>query len=86
MEHETGEHDEVQPHQDYSQPLVVARQTTEARCPSEIALHDPALGQEDEAALGLRQLDHAQFDAPPRQAAPVLAQPRGRRVARPPWT
>ena len=63
MEHETGESQEVQSGQHTGQPLVVTGQTPEAGRPRETAFHDPALGQEDKAVFGLRQLDDVQANA-----------------------
>ena len=45
------------------QPLIVPRQPAQAGGPGETALHHPASGQENNASLGLRQLDHFQADA-----------------------
>jgi hypothetical protein len=47
----------MQARQGLGQVLVVASQAAEARGPRETALHHPATGQEDKAALGLGQLD-----------------------------
>ena len=57
MEFEAREGDEVEAGQDGEAALVVAHQAAEAHLPGEGALDDPAPGQQDEAALGLRQLD-----------------------------
>ena len=45
------------------EPFVVAGQAAEARSPGEGAFHDPAAGQQHEAALGQGMLDHLQLDA-----------------------
>src|SRR5215217_764636 len=45
------------------EPLVVARQASEARRPGEAALHYPPARQEHEALLGAGVLDHLQSDA-----------------------
>src|SRR5215204_7457864 len=45
------------------EPLVVARQASEARRPGEAALHYPPALQEHEALLGAGVLDHLQSDA-----------------------
>ena len=62
MQHEAGEGEKMQASQDVGQPLVVAGQPTEAGGPGEPALEHPALGQQDKAVLGLRQLDDLQTD------------------------
>ena len=63
LEQQDHEGDEVQADQGLGEPLVVLGQPPEARGPSERALHDPAARQQDEAPLGLRQLDDLQLDA-----------------------
>lgn len=50
MEHEAGKGDEVQASDGLWQAFVVAREAAEAGCPGEAAFHDPASGQEHEAA------------------------------------
>ena len=45
------------------QPFVVTGKSSEAGQPSEGAFHHPTARQEHEAALGLGQFDHFQFDA-----------------------
>lgn len=63
MQHQAGKGHEVQPRQDLRQPLIVPGEPAEARGPGEATLDDPALGQQDEATIGVRQLDHSQADA-----------------------
>ena len=53
MQHETGEGEEMQPHQGCRQPLVVTRQTPKARRPGETAFDHPAAGEKHEAAPDL---------------------------------
>ncbi len=48
----------MQAGKDVGQPLIVTGLAAEAGGPGEAALHDPTLGQQDEAVLGLRQLNH----------------------------
>ena len=60
MEHEAGEGQEVQAGQHGGQPLVVTSEAAEAGGPGEVALNDPAFGQEHEAAFGLGQADDLQ--------------------------
>src|SRR5689334_21539694 len=60
---DAGEGDQVQPEQGGGEPLVVAGQAAPPRLPGEPALGHPTLRQEDEAALGLGQLDDDQLDA-----------------------
>ena len=44
-------------------PFVVAGEASEACRPGEAAFDHPTTGQENEAAFGLRVLNHCQFDA-----------------------
>jgi hypothetical protein len=62
MEQETGEGEEVESSPGRGQTFRVARQAAKATRPGEVALHHPLPGQEDDAAVGLGQLDHRQLD------------------------
>ena len=44
-------------------PFVISGQATKARCPGEASFHNPAAGQQNEATLGFRMLDHVQVNA-----------------------
>ena len=68
MEQEPGEGQEVQARQDSGQTLAVAGKAAVAGGPGETALHDPSLGEQDEAAFGFWRLDHDQLDAVRRRA------------------
>ncbi len=63
MEHEAGKGEEMQAGQDVRQTLIVTRQPPEAGGPGEPTLDHPPLGEQDEAAFGLGQLDDLQADA-----------------------
>lgn len=63
MQHQAGKGHEMQTRQDLWQPLIVTGQAAEAGGPSKVSLDDPALGQENKAVLGLRQLDDLEADA-----------------------
>ena len=63
MEHEAGKSDEVQARQHPWQALIIASEAAKARGPGEVALDDPATRQQDEAVLGLGQLDDLELDA-----------------------
>jgi hypothetical protein len=63
MEQETDEGQEMQRSQSRGEALIVARESAEACGPGKVALHHPASREEDEAPLGLGQLDHCQLDA-----------------------
>ena len=70
----------------FRQAFVVSGQAAEARGPGKGALDDPAPGQQHEAALGLRQLDHLQPDAVRRRIGGRVAHrcsPGRRRPVRP---
>src|SRR5215210_7267613 len=60
---EAGEGDEMQASEDGQAALVVADEATEAGFPGEGALHDPTAGQQNEAVLGLGELDDVEVDA-----------------------
>src|SRR5215472_11442601 len=63
MKHETSEHNQMKTSQGSRKSLIIAHQPSEARGPSERALHHPSSGQQDEAALGLGQFDDFQLHA-----------------------
>jgi hypothetical protein len=63
VEQQAGESDEVEAGEGLGQALVVAGEAAVTRRPGEGAFHDLALGQEDEAVLGLGELDDLQADA-----------------------
>jgi len=62
-EHKGGKGEEVKASHSFGKALIVLGESAEASRPGKGALDDPALGQEDKAALGLLQLDHDQLDA-----------------------
>ena len=62
-EFEADEGDEMEAGQDIEATLVVANEASEAGLPGEGALDYPSARQEDEAALGLGELDHVEADA-----------------------
>src|SRR4051794_20821160 len=62
-ERQAREGDEVQAFEDVEASLVVSDQTSEAGLPGEGALDDPSAREEDEAALGLGELDYIEPDA-----------------------
>lgn len=63
FEHQHGKRQEVQSGQRLRQPLIVARQTPEACCPSETALDDPTTWQQHESFFRFREFDYFQTDA-----------------------
>jgi len=65
-------------HDGFYQPFIVPHQAAEAGLPGERSLDDPATRQQDETMLGLRQLDHVQFDAFVRRRRTKPANPRCR--------
>ena len=62
-EQDDREGQEMQASEGAGQPLVIANQTPKTGRPGEAALHDPALWQQHESALGGGQLDDLQPDA-----------------------
>ena len=63
MCHQDSKGHKVETGESLVQACGVACKTTEARHPGEGAFDNPASGQEDEAALGLVQLDDIEVDA-----------------------
>ena len=62
VSHENGKGDKMQASQSLRQALIVTGQTTKTRHPSKRTLNHPTPGQENEAFLGLGQLDDHQLD------------------------
>ena len=65
FEHEANESDDVKTFERRGIALVVLDEAAETRGPGEGSLNDPSSGQQDEAFLGLRQLDDLEPDAVP---------------------
>ena len=63
MKHKASEGEKVISGDGFGQALVVAGESTEARCPSETAFDHPSTRQQDKAAFCLSVLDHFQLDA-----------------------
>lgn len=63
MDHQAGKGNEMQARHGFGQAFIVFGQASEPARPSETALDDPAPGQADKAAFGLRQLHHFQANA-----------------------
>ncbi|PPB84615.1 hypothetical protein B0O95_10212 [Mycetohabitans endofungorum] len=62
-EHEHGKDDEMQADERFRQTLVVASEPSKAIEPSETALDEPSVRQQDKALLCLWPFDNLQFDA-----------------------
>ena len=58
FEHQHGKRQIGETSQGFWQTFIVTRQATETSGPAKRALHHPPSGQQHEAFLGLRQLDH----------------------------
>src|SRR5438045_1887426 len=60
MKHEHGKSQHVKTCQRLGPTFVIASQASKTRHPRERAFNDPSAGQQNEASLGLWQLDHFQ--------------------------
>jgi hypothetical protein len=62
LEHVSDECDDVEASKGGRVALVVFHEPSTTRSPGEGPLHNPTSGQQNEASLGLRQLDHLKLD------------------------